>query len=203
MSLASKLASLGRISRTLADIGPIRLQRRFRYELRKLVDRRLPPRIALVWASAHRHQPGWRSTNSSASGDGDHAPPQAAHSLQVVNFNFLNQERQLTWPIHWNDSQWPRLWQFHLHYFDWACEWLNEALSAGCWPDQAKALQPLLDSWIATNPPGRGDGWHSYTLSLRIRNWIALFLACPALATAERLQSLWQQLCCGCLSLLE
>jgi hypothetical protein len=86
-------------------------------------------------------------------------------------------------------------WQFHLHYFDWAREWLKDALGTGYWPAQSATLQPLLDSWIASNSPGRGDGWHSYTLSLRTRNWIALFRACPALATSRRLQSLWQQLC--------
>jgi uncharacterized heparinase superfamily protein len=195
MTFAIKLASLGRMGWTLADIGPVRLQRRFRYELRQRLDRRLPPRIALAWARADSHQPGWRTIHPPASGDGVLVPPSPPLDLRVISFHFLNQERQLPWPIHWNNSQWPRLWQFHLHYFDWAREWLNDALSAGHWPDHAAPLQPLLDSWIAANPPGRGDGWHSYTLSLRTRNWIALFRACPALAKPERLRSLWQQLC--------
>jgi uncharacterized heparinase superfamily protein len=194
MSLARTFAPLERLGRTLVDIGPIRLQRRFRYELRQRLDRLSPPRIALAWARAHNHQPGWRTIHPPASGDGVLAPPLPALDLRLVSFNFLNQERQLPWPIRWNDPQWPRLWQFHLHYFDWAREWLNDALSAGSWPSEASALQPLLDSWIVSNPPGSGDGWHSYTLSLRTRNWIALFRACPALVTSGRLQSLWQQL---------
>lgn len=195
MNLGYKLASLGRTSRTLSDIGPIRLQRRFRYELRQQFDRRLPPHIALAWARANGDHPGWRTIQPLASGDGVVAPPPPAPSLQAVSFNFLNQERQLLWPIHWNDSQWPRLWQFHLHYFDWAREWLKDSVSTGHWPDQSASLHLLLDSWIADNPPVRGDGWHSYTLSLRTRNWIALFRGCPSLATPERVQSLWQQLC--------
>jgi uncharacterized heparinase superfamily protein len=195
MSLASMLASLGRLSRTLVDVGPVRVQRRFRYELRQRFDRHLPARIALAWARADSYQPGWRTIHPPASGDGVLVSPPPALNVRVVSFNFLNQERQLPWPIHWNNPQWPRLWQFHLHYFDWAREWLQDALRAGHWPDQAAAFHPLLDSWIADNPPGRGDGWHSYTLSLRTRNWIALFRACPSLATPERLQSLWQQLC--------
>lgn len=195
MSLASKLASISRLSSTLVDIGPSRLQRRFRYELRQQLDLRLPPWIALVWARAHGHHPGWRTIHSPVSGGGELGLPLPALKPSVVSFSFLKQERQLPWPIHWNDPQWPRLWEFHLHYFDWAREWLNDALSAGHWPDRAAPLQPLLDSWIASNSSGRGDGWHSYTLSLRTRNWIALFRGCPALATPERLQSLWQQLC--------
>ena len=195
MSLASKLASLGRLCRTLADVGPVRLQRRFRYELRQRLDNRLPPRIALAWARAHSHHPGWRMVHPVETPDGELAPPPAPPNLHFVSFRFLNQERHLSWPIHWNDLQWPRLWQFHLHYFDWASEWLKEALKTRDWPEQSAALQQLLDSWIASNPPGQGDGWHSYTLSLRTRNWIALFRGCPSLATPERLQSLWMQLC--------
>jgi uncharacterized heparinase superfamily protein len=192
-----KSESIGRLGRTLVDIGPVRLQRRFRYELRQRLDRGLPPRMALAWTKANRNQPEWRLVQPPLPVDGVPAPPPPppALNLRIVSFNFLNQERQLPWPINWNNPQWPRLWQFHLHYFDWAREWLNDALSSGHWSDQAVALQPLLDSWIAANSPGRGDGWHSYTLSLRTRNWIALFQAYPSLATPERLQSLWQQLC--------
>ena len=39
-----------RLIRTLIDIGPRRLQRRLRYDLRQRLDRRLPPLIALAWA---------------------------------------------------------------------------------------------------------------------------------------------------------
>ena len=76
----------------------------------------------------------------------------------------------------------------HLHYFDWARDWLEIALIQGQWLDQASLLEPLLDQWIEANPPGRGDGWHSYTLSLRIRNWIWLFRCCPQLATQLRIK---------------
>jgi uncharacterized heparinase superfamily protein len=113
---------------------------------------------------------------------------------ETVTFHFLQLEQELSWPIRWNDARWPRLWQFHLHYFDWARDWLDHALIRGHWRDQAALLEPLLDQWIEANPPGRGDGWHSYTLSLRIRNWIWLFRSCPQLATPWRLRSLWQQL---------
>ena len=195
MSLSSKLVSAGRLSCTLADIGPKRLLRRFRYEIRQRLDNRLPLRIALAWAGADGDPPEWRNIGLAASGDGLLALPPASVSLQAVSFDFLNKKRKLSLPIRWNNPQWSRLWQFHLHYFDWARKWLNDSMSTGHWPDQSNALQILIDSWIASNPPGQGDGWHSYTLSLRTRNWIALFRGCPSLKTPERLQSLWQQLC--------
>jgi uncharacterized heparinase superfamily protein len=118
-----------------------------------------------------------------------------SESSEGISFTFLNEQRLLALPISWNDSDWPRLWRFHLHYFDWARKWLDAALATGQWPSEAWALKTLLDHWIAANPPGRGDGWHSYTISLRTRTWIQLFRHCPSLVTPSRLHSLWQQLC--------
>ena len=182
----------GRLIQTLADIGPRRLQRRLRYELRQRLDRRLPPRIALAWAGDCSGTPPWLSVLRSLELQGSQLT--ALNPPNKISFNFLQQERELTWPIRWNDPNWPRLWQFHLHYFDWARDWLEHALITGNWPNQAALLELLLDQWIEANSPGRGDGWHSYTLSLRTRNWIWLFRSCPKLATPLRIQSLWQQL---------
>ena len=182
----------GRLIPTLADIGPRRLQRRLRYDLRQRLDRRLPPRIALAWAGGRSITPQWLSILRSLELPGLRLP--VSKPPQKVSFDFLQQEKQLSWPIRWNDPNWPRLWQFHLHYFDWARDWIELALISGQWPDQAALLEPLIDHWIQANSPGRGDGWHSYTLSLRSRNWIWLIRSCPQLATPSRIQSLWQQL---------
>ena len=182
----------GRLIPTLADIGPRRLQRRLRYDLRQRLDRRLPPRIALAWAGGRSKPPQWLPVLRSLELKRIQFP--ALKPPHKVSFDFLQQEKQLSWPICWNDPNWPRLWQFHLHYFDWARDWIELALISGQWPDQAALLEPLLDQWIQANPPGRGDGWHSYTLSLRSRNWIWLIRSCPQLTTPSRIQSLWQQL---------
>ena len=182
----------GRLIKTLVDIGPRRLQRRLRFEFRQRLDRRLPPRIALELAGGRSIPPEWLPAFRSLELTGLQFP--ALKLPHKVSFDFLQQEKQLSWPICWNDRNWSRLWQFHLHYFDWARDWLEFALNKGRWPNQASLLEPLLDQWIEANPPGRGDGWHSYTLSLRTRNWIWLFRSCPQLATSSRLQSLWQQL---------
>lgn len=181
--------------RTLVDIGPRRLQRRLRYDLRQQLDRRLPPALALSLVGRQRERPSWRAVLLPLATPALAAPLSCiAWASKGCSFTFLNQERWLPWPIPWNDPGWPRLWQFHLHYFDWARAWFDQALVTGQWPAEAAALEPLIDHWIAANAPGRGDGWHSYTLSLRTRNWIWLFRTCPALATPARLQSLWQQL---------
>lgn len=191
----ARLATQRRLLLTLADIGPRRLQRRLRYDLRQRLDRRLPPQLALALAHGLVPTPAWQPDRPSRTITPPPASASQGEATRAISFTFLNEQRQLDWPITWNDPAWPRLWQFHLHYFDWARQWLDAALATGKWLAEAWALEPLLDQWIVANPPGRGDGWHSYTLSLRSRTWIQLFRYCPSLATAPRLQSLWQQLC--------
>src|SRR5262249_6854070 len=52
----------------------------------------------------------------------------------------------------------------------------------------------LIKRWIAENPPGAGNGWEPYPISLRVVNWIAWSLAggkldevaCDSLATQVR-----------------
>ena len=180
-----------RLFRTLADVGPRRLQRRLRYELRRFLDKRLGPGIAIAWTCGATEVPQWLPVLRGL--EVQSLPLPAASEFPFVSFRFLQLKQKLPWPICWNDPNWSRLWQFHLHYFDWAREWLELALISGQWPSQAAQLDPLLDQWIEANPPGRGDGWHSYTLSLRARNWIWLFRSCPQLSTPSRIQSLWQQ----------
>ena len=55
----------------------------------------------------------------------------------------------------WNCPTRPRLWNYHLHYFEdpqVGAEWLVR--------------------WMADNPVGEGAGWEPYPLSRRIVNWI-------------------------------
>ena len=85
-------------------------------------------------------------------------------------FRFLSEERELRG---WNDAGVPKLWLYNLHYF--------EA------PDGE-----LIQRWIEENPPGIGNGWEPYPLSLRVVNWIKWELAGNTL-TAEALASLAMQ----------
>ena len=55
-------------------------------------------------------------------------------------------------------------------------------------------LNFVIDDWINNNKPGYGDGWNSYTISLRIRNWILFFRIFPNFVNEKFLNSLWQQI---------
>ena len=75
-----------------------------------------------------------------------------------------------------NDTAKPKLWLYNLHYFD------GLAASAD---DEHRALQRrLVARWIAENPPGHGNGWEPYPISLRLVNWIKWSLSGEALDRA-------------------
>ncbi|MEP6891151.1 MAG: alginate lyase family protein, partial [Nitrospirota bacterium] len=85
--------------------------------------------------------------------------------------------------IDWASKDMPKLWRYNLHYFDYLFD-------AGRSHD---SKVHLISDWIAKNPPGTGDAWEPYTLSLRIVNWIKLFLKRDAAIQEAWVQSLYTQ----------
>lgn len=75
---------------------------------------------------------------------------------------FLNIRRRFDNGIDWHDAGNAKLWQYNLHYFDYA---LDEGRS----PDW---IRKTMEDWVRRNPPGRSVGWEPYPVSLRIANWI-------------------------------
>lgn len=105
-----------------------------------------------------------------------------ASYLHDNRFRFLNREAEINRAADWNNSDLPRLWLFNLHYFDFLNQsGIDENIGAH-W----------IDRWIADNPVGCGNGWSSYTISLRVVNWIKWHLAGHLLAEAQ-LRSLFAQ----------
>src|SRR5690606_9343789 len=99
-----------------------------------------------------------------------------ASMLAENRFVFLNQEGELLRTEDWNDSAKPKLWLYNLHYFDD----LN-AVDAG---DRAAWHARLIGRWIDENPPGKGNGWEPYPVSLRVVNWMKWALRGNALDAA-------------------
>jgi uncharacterized heparinase superfamily protein len=79
-------------------------------------------------------------------------------------FRFLNREEDLGFPPRWSSPELPRLWQYHLHYFEWLWELpLAEARAA-------------VRDWMARHGLARGRvGWEPYPTSLRLSNWCGYF----------------------------
>jgi len=84
--------------------------------------------------------------------------------LGPATFHFLNQTRTVGEPGDWNAPGVDKLWLYNLHYFD-------DLNAAGAAERQAWH-HALIERWIAGNPPGHGNGWEPYPLSLRIVNWL-------------------------------
>jgi len=80
------------------------------------------------------------------------------------SFIFLNEPGKAREPADWNTPERDKLWLYNLHYFDDLRAQEAEA--------RTKWHRSLIAQWIEQNPPGFGNGWEPYPLSLRIVNWV-------------------------------
>lgn len=104
------------------------------------------------------------------------------------HFGFLNRAKTFeAGPGGWASKDMPKLWRYNLHYFDY----LQHAQRS------VESKSHLVSDWIKQNPPGTGDAWEPYPVSLRIVNWIKYFLErsskCGDTLPVEWLKSLRQQ----------
>jgi uncharacterized heparinase superfamily protein len=81
----------------------------------------------------------------------------------------LDETRELASARAWDDPEVPKLWRYHLHYFDDLTAW--DASARADWHGA------LITRWLAENPPGHGTGWEPYPTSRRISSWIKWALA--------------------------
>jgi uncharacterized heparinase superfamily protein len=114
-------------------------------------------------------------------------PPQGRKSGgENYSFSFLNVTRHFD-PARfdWSPSEMSKLWRYNLHYFDYLKEEGRQ------W--ESKAF--LISDWIEKNPQGTPDAWEPFPLSLRIVNWIKLFLSPEVKGNVEEpwLKSLYEQ----------
>ncbi len=84
-------------------------------------------------------------------------------------FRLLNIERPCRVAQDWRRQDAPKLWLYHLHYFD--------DLNAGDATRRRAWHAALLERWVAENAPGEGPGWDPYPISRRIVNWVKWTLA--------------------------
>jgi len=90
-----------------------------------------------------------------------------ARDIVALRFELLSTVRDRP---SWDQADVSQLWRFHLHYFDYAAA-LVALAAAGEREVAFGAFRRLVLSWIDGNRVLKGDGWHPYTVSLRIVNW--------------------------------
>jgi uncharacterized heparinase superfamily protein len=90
--------------------------------------------------------------------------------LNETNVEFLNHRGAVNSLNDWNNDKEEKLWLYNLHYFD-------DLNSIGS-QSRRELQKHWVDKWIDENPAtNKGNGWESYTLSLRIVNWTKAFLS--------------------------
>lgn len=155
----SRRASLARLGRTLQHLEPSQVLSRAR---EPFVD-------ALDWGGASvagpTTVPGWPAK---------FAPTDVRLGSRHVgptgrDITLLGVKRTMGPPISWDwtapDA--PRLWGFHLNYWDWA----HEVKTRNSGLDM---LEDLFLGWISRTRYGAGDEWEPYVVSLRLWNLCAL-----------------------------
>jgi len=187
-----KFYRIVRLIKTLQDVGFSRLSKRIRYEIRKKIDNSVFSKTINNKIFNYKNRE-IKFCFCDAQFIQKEIYKNEFQDYKSVEFCFLNQNQTMLFPIDWNPP-FQRLWVFNLHYFDWAREWIEEAYFAKNWQGKNLLIDKLIDDWINNNPVGFGDGWHSYTLSLRIRNWIWIFKFFPEFINNKRIESLWMQL---------
>jgi len=167
-------ADLARLSRTVVHLRPGQVARRAQLRAQQAALHRFPeagrrilsgpcPAGAAGWPGAFRpvdaRTPGrW---------------PGLAE-LRAGQITLLGRARELG--DGWEQPDAPRLWRFHLHYWDWA--W---GLAAD--PDRLAgraAFARLWRSWSASVGFGHADAWHPYPAALRAWSWCGLHGALAA-----------------------
>lgn len=180
---------------TLKDLGLERILLRLNYEIVHFIDKNLPLKITWLFIRKEKNVPQFVEKKFLKNNLEIRKKKLLTKNDLNIEFIFLNKKIKLKDLIIWDNKNWNRLLLFNIHYFDWSRSWLDEAIDNQRWPDNSRTLPFLIDSWIHSNTPKNGDGWHSYTTSLRLRNWIWLFLFNPDLLNSRRISSIWHQVC--------
>ena len=162
-------AELARLGRTVVHLRPAQLAHRARLRAQQQALRRFPEAGRLVLAgpdplAAVGWPDGFRPVDARAPGRWPRLPELLGGKITLLG---------LTRELSWEHPDAPRLWRFHLHYWDWA--W---GLAAD--PDRlaARALfARLWQSWQASAEFGCGDAWHPYPAALRAWSWCGLHRA--------------------------
>jgi len=185
------MKNLPLLYRTLRDIPAGLLLKRLNYELKIRTISKLPENTREQIILGKTYTPPVRKSYLNTVFISNE---NAAKFKGKQSFEFLKEKREFT-KIIWNSAGYSRLWQFQLHYFDYLTNDLNLVYAGKLKPDIFLAkTQYLMNDWIENNAFYSLDGWHPYTSSLRLVNWVYSFKAFPNLAGQEILASTWKQL---------
>ena len=173
---------------TLKDVGLKRIFLRIFYEVNKFIDNNLNQFFLYKIYGISNKKIDWKPVFNF-----NYKFQYKQNYSNDIKFSFLNITQELKSPFSW-DTYEPRLWKWNLLYFSWIVDWLNLFCDKKE-TSQLILIEKIFDDWIIKNPIGIGDAWHSYVISLRLRNIIWAFTFFPQLISEKRINSLWDQMC--------
>lgn len=91
------------------------------------------------------------------------------------NFTFINLTNQIELSKAWNNKELQHLWRYNLHYFEYVFKLAHNFSIGDSQTKYYEKYKNMIINWIDNNPYAIGDGWHPYTISLRLTNWIATY----------------------------
>jgi uncharacterized heparinase superfamily protein len=164
------MTELGLLARTLMHLRPAQLTHRARLRVQQAAVRRFPETARRVLAVPPLGTAaGWPDDFSPVDAGTPGRWPGPAE-LRSGKITLLGVTRELRDGPGWEHRDAPRLWRFHVYYWDWA--WglagaedraASQALFARLWR-----------SWQASIPFGHGDAWMPYPAALRAWSWCGL-----------------------------
>ena len=159
---------LALLGRTVVHLGPGQLGHRIRLRAQRAALRRFPGAGRQVFRRAVPAAAGWPAGFRPMDARVPGRRPDLAE-LRADKITLLGLAREFS-GSGWDHADAPRLWRFHLHYWDWA--W---GLAAD--PDRlaGRAMFACLwRSWHASAGFGHPDAWHPYPAALRAWSWCGL-----------------------------
>lgn len=90
-------------------------------------------------------------------------------------FTFINLTNQIELAKAWNNKNLQHLWRYNLHYFEYLFKLAREFAINDNKIKYYEKFKDMVINWIDNNKFAIGDGWHPYTISLRLTNWIAIY----------------------------
>ena len=114
-----------------------------------------------------KHAPLWENFTAPAVRNEQH---EAAQAILKNEFTYLNSTAVFESGIGWHDANLSQLFRYHLHYFHYVLSLLVAHHDGN--PRSYPTFKRIAQDWIESNRQLKGDGWHPYTLSLRIVNWL-------------------------------
>jgi uncharacterized heparinase superfamily protein len=101
----------------------------------------------------------------------------SAEELMGDRVTFLHEGEDFCWEGGWSIADRSPLWNFNLHYFEFLHPLPHAFLESGD-PAVLDKTVGMIRGWIRRNPrEAGGNGWTSYTISLRLTNWMAYLAA--------------------------